>query len=267
MRSFAQGPLFLCSFVVSSETDETYRGLDAIGRVWDLRSGRTAMVLDGHVKDILAIDFSPNGFVLLCCTYYAKLTLRNRHQIATGSNDDTVRIWDMRSLKSIYTIPAHKSSVSDVKFFRSTPSSLPTLPIPRAFAKLPVFNISEDVSTSAERDPTAMEDVKEAKKEGVDVPLSGSFLVTSGYDGYVRIWSADDWQLIKSMTSDAGGKVMSVDVSSGQFFVPSFVLSRRARRRAEQEADECDTIDGRFLASGEYARTYKLWSSPDVDLS
>jgi WD40 repeat protein len=39
----------------------TNSGLDAIGRVWDLRSGRTAMVLDGHVKDILAIDFSPNG--------------------------------------------------------------------------------------------------------------------------------------------------------------------------------------------------------------
>lgn len=36
-------------------------GLDAIGRVWDLRSGKTAMVLDGHVRDILAIDFSPNG--------------------------------------------------------------------------------------------------------------------------------------------------------------------------------------------------------------
>lgn len=36
-------------------------GLDAIGRVWDLRSGKTAMVLDGHVKDILAIDFAPNG--------------------------------------------------------------------------------------------------------------------------------------------------------------------------------------------------------------
>lgn len=49
----------------------------------------------------------------------------------------------------------------------------------------------------------------------VDVPTSGSFLVSSGYDGYVKIWSADDWQLIKSMTSDAGGKVMSVDVSSG----------------------------------------------------
>lgn len=39
-------------------------GLDAIGRVWDLRTGRTAMVLDGHVQAIFGIAFSPNGRVL-----------------------------------------------------------------------------------------------------------------------------------------------------------------------------------------------------------
>lgn len=44
---------------------DRYRGLDAIGRVWDLRSGKTAMVLDGHVRDILGIDFSTNGSALL----------------------------------------------------------------------------------------------------------------------------------------------------------------------------------------------------------
>lgn len=44
-------------------TFSTNSGLDAIGRVWDLRSGRTAMVLDGHVQAIFAITFSPNGSV------------------------------------------------------------------------------------------------------------------------------------------------------------------------------------------------------------
>jgi len=39
-----------------------YRGLDAIGRIWDVRTGRTAMVLDGHVQAIFALAFSPNGF-------------------------------------------------------------------------------------------------------------------------------------------------------------------------------------------------------------
>jgi U4/U6 small nuclear ribonucleoprotein PRP4 len=40
-----------------------YSGLDAIGRVWDLRTGRTAMILDGHVEGILTMAFSPNGYV------------------------------------------------------------------------------------------------------------------------------------------------------------------------------------------------------------
>src|SRR5690606_26497491 len=31
-------------------------------RVWDLRTGRTVMPLTGHVRQILSLDFSPNGF-------------------------------------------------------------------------------------------------------------------------------------------------------------------------------------------------------------
>ncbi len=38
-----------------------FSGLDAFGRVWDLRTGRCIMFLEGHLKSILAVDFSPNG--------------------------------------------------------------------------------------------------------------------------------------------------------------------------------------------------------------
>lgn len=38
-----------------------YSGFDAIGRVWDVRTGRTAMILDGHIREILSLDFAPNG--------------------------------------------------------------------------------------------------------------------------------------------------------------------------------------------------------------
>lgn len=37
------------------------RGLDAFGRVWDLRTGRCIMFMEGHLKSIYSIDFSPNG--------------------------------------------------------------------------------------------------------------------------------------------------------------------------------------------------------------
>lgn len=36
-------------------------GLDAFARVWDLRTGRCVMFLEGHLKEIYGINFSPNG--------------------------------------------------------------------------------------------------------------------------------------------------------------------------------------------------------------
>jgi U4/U6 small nuclear ribonucleoprotein PRP4 len=59
----ASGYVCLIYMLVSSQTYRTFvRGLDAIGRVWDLRTGRSAMVLDGHIQSIFSIAFSPNGF-------------------------------------------------------------------------------------------------------------------------------------------------------------------------------------------------------------
>ncbi|CAG8440228.1 3056_t:CDS:10 [Diversispora eburnea] len=140
-------------------------GLDAIGRVWDLRTGRSAMVLEGHVKDILAVDFSPNGY-----------------QVATGSADNSIRIWDIRTLRCCYTIAAHKSLVSDIKFFHGS-SSL----------------------------------IDEEMDNGFKHTISGLYLVSSGYDGFVNIWSCDDWNLLKKLAGH-DGKVMSVDISSGMYF-------------------------------------------------
>jgi U4/U6 small nuclear ribonucleoprotein PRP4 len=179
-------------------------GLDALGRLWDLRTGRTAMILDGHAREILSIDFNSNGFVL-----------------ATASGDDFVKIWDLRQLKNTYSIPAHTSSCSDVRFFRSLDEA------------------SGESKDGGVMDSVMEEDVKPAtngygpKKDlGVPLPKSSSYLATSGYDGLVKIWSSDDWQLLRSLSGDAG-KVMSVDISS----------------------------DGQYLASGEWARTFKLWSN------
>lgn len=55
-------------------------GLDATGRVWDLRSGKCILMLDGHLKNVLAIDFSPNGYV---CQSVC-LTSRNRIEVGGG---------------------------------------------------------------------------------------------------------------------------------------------------------------------------------------
>ena len=197
-------------------------GLDAIGRVWDTRSGRSVMVLDGHIRDILSIDWSP----------------ATGHQLATGSNDDTVKIWDLRMLKCLYTIPAHRSTVSEVKFFKAEdgltefpktiePAKVKQEPKPNGTAHAdgtPDVVVKTEEQEDVKPDVSKM-DTDEAEQKPAPAaagwerstlakaPISGMYLASSGYDGFVKLWSADDWQLVKSLNSEAGGKIMSVDLS------------------------------------------------------
>lgn len=50
-------------------------GLDAFGRVWDLRTGRCVMFLEGHLGSIYGVDFSPNSY-----------------NIASASQDNSVKV-------------------------------------------------------------------------------------------------------------------------------------------------------------------------------
>ncbi|CAL1715039.1 unnamed protein product [Somion occarium] len=187
-------------------------GLDAIGRVWDLRTGRTAMVLDGHVQAIFAISFSPNGY-----------------QIATGSGDDTIRIWDMRSLKALYTIPAHLSNVADVRFFRAD-----EIPPFQVAPTTPNDIVMDGVDGLPDATPTPTKTIS-AEEEWKY--RSGLYLASAGYDGFVKIWSADDWQLLRTLPTD-GGKVMSVDLSS----------------------------DAKLLASGTYNRNFQMFAPEELPI-
>lgn len=158
------------------------------------------------------------------------LIYTDRYQIATGSGDNTIRIWDMRSLRALYTIGAHTSIVSDVSFYR-----------PRAtgdlFTTFAQGKIGDDTDVKMEAkeeeaDVKMEEDTKPMiKDKDKNMSVSGLFLVSSGYDGIVKLWSADDWQLVKALSADAG-KVMSADISP----------------------------DGEFIASGSWNRSYQIFS-------
>ena len=145
---------------------------DAMARLWDLRSGRCISTLQGHAQAIHSIDFSPNGY-----------------HMATASADCLVKVWDLRKItpnnsNEIFTIPAHTKLVSCVRFFHGTrfPGAL-----------------SQEVTD-------------ENDNAGEILDPSGSYLVTSSYDGLVNVWSADNWIKVCSLRGHTD-KVMSCDVN------------------------------------------------------
>lgn len=148
----------------------------------------------------------------------------SRYQIATGAGDDTIRIWDMRAISSIYTIPAHVSNVSDVRFFHANDIFFKHVP---SDVQMNGTDGGEAQRDSPEKEfATAQEEWRYR---------SGLFFASSGYDGFVKLWSADDWQLLKRLSTDAS-KVMSVDISS----------------------------DGEMLVSGTYNRNFQLFAPEEA---
>lgn len=165
-------------------------GQDALSRIWDLRTGRSIMVLKGHLKDVLSLDWAPNGY-----------------HLATGSEDHTIKVFDIRTASCLYTVPAHNSVVTQVKYFKSDGC----------------FDVKKQV------DYTFGEDVMDVCMDEEDpirrAVLDGSFLVSSSYDGTCKIWTDGDFKPMKSLTG-LEGKITSCAVSQNAKFIATTLYDR-----------------------------------------
>ena len=168
-------------FALSFNTDGSLlasAGLDSIGRIWDLRTGRTVMILDGHIREIYALDWGVDG-----------------HRVLSGSGDGWVKCWDVRMVRNVGGVGAHRSTVSDLRWFKG---------------------IDDPTNT-----PMDGKDDTKPKK-------SGTFFVSSGYDKNVNIFSADDWALAKTLSGHSGN-VMSVDISMDGRWITSCGYDRTVK--------------------------------------
>ncbi|KAG2203307.1 hypothetical protein INT47_000227 [Mucor saturninus] len=196
---------------------------DGSWRLWDVNTTQELLLQEGHAKEVYSIAFQCDGSLVATGgldaigrvwdmrTGRSTMTLEghvkdilgvdwspNGYQLATASADHSVKIWDMRNLNNLYTISAHQSLVSDVKYSKGVPGT----------------------NNNSASDPHN---------------IAGLYLATSGYDGCVKIWSGDDFRLVKSLDGHEG-KVMGVDISQ----------------------------DNKFIASSGYDRTFKLWADENL---
>jgi len=146
----------------------------------------------------------------------------------------------MRKIKALHTIPAHKSNISDIRYFRGSPHGSSAIQNAMKM-ELEDEDVKPNIPGAAFRDNGMQEDIKPVLNGAQNAFPSdekftpGLYFVSSGYDGLIKIWSADDWHLVKAMSTDAG-KVMSVDI----------------------------TADGSFIASGSWNRSYQLFAGENI---
>ena len=154
-----------------------------MGRIWDLRTGRTVMILDGHIREIYSLDWGSDG-----------------HRVLSGSGDGWVKCWDIRAVRCTGGIGAHNGNVSDLRWYKGGSTSTIDVPVQK----------SETDSTM--NGTRGKQDLTPAK--------AGTFFVSSGFDKNVNIFSADEWALAKTLSGHSGN-VLSVDVSADARWIAS----------------------------------------------
>ncbi|ERT03048.1 U4/U6 small nuclear ribonucleoprotein PRP4 [Sporothrix schenckii 1099-18] len=182
-------------YAVSFNTDGSLiasAGLDSIGRIWDLRSGRTAMILDGpldgHIKPIYGLDWAADG-----------------HRLLTASADGWIKCWDIRKVQRTGGIGAHSSTVSDVRWFKGLDDGLLGTPPgtdPETGVQQPKVSGTFFVSGGFDQkiqiysaDDWALVQTLNGHTgpvSSVDVSRDGMWIVSGGHDKTVKLWGRDD---------------------------------------------------------------------------
>lgn len=206
---------------------------DTSWRLWDVESTSEVLLQEGHSRGVFAISFNQDGSLLASAgqdsigriwdirsgktimildgqrdghikPIYGLDWSPDGHRVLTASADGWVKCWDVRKVQKTGGVGAHSSAVSDVRWFKGIDDPLSGTP--------PGLDESGNLIP---------------KK-------SGTFFMSSGFDRTVKIFSADDWSLVHTLSGHTG-PVTSVDYSR----------------------------DGRWIVSGGHDRSVKLWGRND----
>ncbi|VDN32920.1 unnamed protein product [Gongylonema pulchrum] len=105
--------VFCCNFnpqsslIVSGSFDESVR-------VWDVKTGACIKTLPAHSDPCKCMKtLKGHSNYVFCCNFNPQSSL-----IVSGSFDESVRVWDVKTGACIKTLPAHSDPVSAVSFNR-----------------------------------------------------------------------------------------------------------------------------------------------------
>ncbi|OPB42173.1 Splicing factor motif [Trichoderma guizhouense] len=206
---------------------------DTSWRLWDVETNAELLLQEGHSRGVYAVSFNTDGSLLASAgldsigriwdlrsgrtvmildghldghikPIHALDWSSDGHRVLSGSADGWIKCWDVRKVQRTGGVGAHNSAVSDMRWYKGLDD--PLLGIPPG-----------------------------QDEKGAQLPKkAGTYFISSGFDRNIKIFSADDWTLVQTLSGHTA-PVASVDYSN----------------------------DGRWIVSGGHDRTVKLWGRND----
>ena len=202
--------------------------------------------LKGHSGRVRSVSFSPDGQVL-----------------ASGSSDDTIKLWDVGSRREIATLKGHSYGVSSVSFSPDGQVLASTGSWDDTIIKLWDVGSRREIATlKGHRGPMY----------SVSFSPDGQVLASGSYDNTIKLWDVGSRREIATLTGHRHS-VLSVSFSpDGQVLASGSwddtiklwdVGSRREIATLKGHSNIVQSVsfspDGQVLASGSLDHTIKLW--------
>ncbi|KAJ7366031.1 hypothetical protein DFH08DRAFT_679026, partial [Mycena albidolilacea] len=241
--------------IASGSSDKTLRVWDSETgtEVWDPMTSKMFAVFEGHTESVNSVAFSSNS-----------------KQIASGSDDNTVRVWDMKTQAQVAgPFNGHSSAIICVAF---SPDGNKHIAVGTTDTSIRIWDVEAATAGTIEQSAGHTDTIK-----SVLFSPDGQWIVSGSHDQTVQVWNAQTGSLVtgplqhtwgissESVAISADGKrIVSGDIN-GNLYIwnneTGDVLVKPLKAQSCHTHVQCVAFspDGTHLVSGSDNKTVRVW--------